>query len=337
MDTGATSHICSNRWMFKTYTKVEGESCYMGNSATSKVEGKGTVVLKMTSEKELTLTEVLHVPDIRKNLISGAVLVNKGFRLSFESGKVVLTKGGMYVGRGFMTNGMFKMNVATLAPKVKEGSKNAADEAGTNNVMNVVHEANKTSKFVYDLSHLWHGRLGHVNYNSIRKLMSLNLLPKFEINKKHKCEICVEAKLAKSSFHSIERSTEPLGLIHTDVCDLKFVQTRGGKRYFITFIDDCTRYCYVYLMRSKDEAVEMFTHYKNEVENQLGKKIKMLRSDRGGEYESPFENICAENGIIHQTTAPYCPESNGIVKLKNRTLKEMMNALLISSGLPQNM
>ena len=94
--------------------------------------------------------------------------------------------------------------------------------------------------------------------------MSLNLLPKFNIDK-HKCEICVEAKLAKSSFHSVERSTELLGLVHSDVCDLKFVQTRGGKKYFITFIDDSTRYCYVYLMRSKDEAIEMFVQYKNEV------------------------------------------------------------------------
>ena len=63
----------------------------------------------------------------------------------------------------------------------------------------------------------------------------------------------------------------------------------------------------------------------------------MIRSDRGGEYESPFVEICLENGLLHQTTAPYTPRSNGIAERKNRTLKEMMNALLISSGLPQNL
>ena len=115
------------------------------------------------------------------------------------------------------------------------------------------------------------------------------------------------------------------------------MQTRGGKKYFITFIDDCTRYCYVYLLQSKDEAIEMFKHYKIEVENQLSKKIKAIRSDRGGEYESPFEEFCLEHGIIHQTTAPYSPQSNGIAERKNRTLKEMMNAMLLSSGLPQNL
>ena len=75
----------------------------------------------------------------------------------------------------------------------------------------------------------------------------------------------------------------------------------------MTFIDDCTRYCYVYLLRSKDEALEKFMHYKNAVENQLGTKIKAIRSDRGGEYDASFDRFCQEHGIIHQTLVPYTP------------------------------
>ena len=90
----------------------------------------------------------------------------------------------------------------------------------------------------------------------------------------------------KNSFHSIDQNTEHLGLIRSDLCDLKFMPTRGGKKYFITFIDDCTRYCYVYLLNSKDETMHMFLTYKVEVENQLNKNIKILKSDRDGEYES---------------------------------------------------
>ena len=63
-----------------------------------------------------------------------------------------------------------------------------------------------------------------------------------------RCEICVEAKMAKPSFKNIERSSEPLELIHSDICDLKQMRSRGGKKYFITFIDDCTRYHYVCLL-----------------------------------------------------------------------------------------
>ena len=106
------------------------------------------------------------------------------------------------------------------------------------------------------------------------------------------------------------------------------------RKYFITFIDDSTIYSYVYLLRSKDEALGVFKHYKNEVENQLSKKIKIIRSDRSGEYESPFDEFYLEHGIIHQTIGPYSHQSNGIVEHKNQILKEMMNAMLINFGLP---
>lgn len=314
VDTGATRHVCSIREMFSTYHASTGEQLFMGNSATSKVEGQGQVVLKMTSGKELTLNNVLHVPDIRKNLVSGSLLSKKGFKLVFESDKFVLTKSGMYVGKGYMSDGLFKMNVMTIVPNKKN-----------------------SSAYMLESSNVWHGRLGHVNYDALRRLVNMECLPKCSFDSNIKCETCVEAKLTRTSFHSIERTSEPLQLIHSDICDLKFVQTKGGKKYFLTFIDDCTRYCYVYLLRSKDEALEMFKHYKNEVENQLDKKIKVIRSDRGGEYESPFGEFCSQHGIIHQTTAPYSPQQNGVAERKNRTLKEMMNAMLISSGLPQNL
>ena len=78
----------------------------------------------------------------------------------------------------------------------------------------------------------------------------------------------------------------------------------------------------------------MFLKHKAEVENQLDRKIKRLRSDRGGEYGTIFlENFCEKNGIIHETSAPYTPQQNGIAERKYRTLKEMMNAMLLSSGM----
>ncbi|BFG40515.1 hypothetical protein CerSpe_267890 [Prunus speciosa] len=106
VDTGATRHICSDRRMFTTYQQLnQGEQLLMGNSSASKVEGQGKVVLKMTSGKELTLNQVLHVPDIRKNLVYGALLSKNGFRLVYEADRFVLTKNGMYVGKGYLNNG----------------------------------------------------------------------------------------------------------------------------------------------------------------------------------------------------------------------------------------
>ena len=86
----------------------------MGNNASSNVEGVGNMILKMNSGKELTLTEVLHVPDIRKNLISGSILVQRGFELVFVADKVILTKNEIFLGRGYVSNGLFKMNVMAV-------------------------------------------------------------------------------------------------------------------------------------------------------------------------------------------------------------------------------
>ncbi|GAB2278393.1 hypothetical protein Dimus_039287 [Dionaea muscipula] len=320
VDTDATRHVCSEKSMFTNFKPVaNGEKIYMDNSASSPIEGEGKVILKMTSGKELTLNNMLYVPEIRKNLISGSLLSKHGFRLVFEADKIILSIAGMYVGKGHMSNGMFKLNIMNVFPKVSSNEKATS------------------SAYLTESSNLWHGTLGHVNYDSIRKLINLDHIPKFHLDTRHKCEVYVEAKLAKPSFHKVKRDTKPLDLIHSDVCDLKFVQTRDGKKYFITFIDDSTKYSYVYLLKRKDEAVEKFVLFKNEVENQLSIKIKVSRSDRGGEYEAPFSSICAEHGIIHQTTAPYTPQQNGVAERKNRTLKDMMNALLISFGLPQNM
>ena len=118
IDTGATRHVCSDKSLFSSFKPAgNGEKIYMGNSATSEIEGQGKVILKMTSGKELTLNNVLYVPEIRKNLVSGSLLNKHGFRMVFESDKVVLTKNGMYVGKGYVTDGLFKLNVMVVKPK----------------------------------------------------------------------------------------------------------------------------------------------------------------------------------------------------------------------------
>jgi hypothetical protein len=148
----------------------------------------------------------------------------------------------------------------------------------------------------------------------------------------------VQPKQPCKPFKSMEEmSLAPLDLIHSDLCEMNGILTRAAKKYFISFIDDATRYCQLYLIKTKDEALNCLKIYKADVENQLERKIKRFRSDRGGEYLSnDFSEYCAEHGIIHETIAPYSPQSNGVGERKNRTLTDLVNAMLDSLGLPES-
>ncbi|KAL2232101.1 UNVERIFIED_CONTAM: Retrovirus-related Pol polyprotein from transposon TNT 1-94 [Sesamum indicum] len=313
IDTGANVHVCADKSLFVSYQAISGRTVSMGNSSTAEVLGIGSVDLKFPSGRILSLKRVHHVPTVRRNIISGFVIVREGYELIFKFNKVVIQQFGIFVGKGYLDDGLFKVRVDNNKIDVSDSI-----------ILNV------------ESSTLWHSRLGHLNFNSIKRMMNLNLIPSQNIERNHKCQVCVEAKQVRKPYQSIERDSEILDLVHTDICEFNGVLTRDHKRYFITFIDDCSRYCYVFLMKNKDEALDKFILFKNEAETQTGKKLKRLRSDRGGEYESSkFNGYCQTFGIIHEETPPYSPSSNGMAERKNRTFKDMINSLLLTSGLPK--
>jgi transposase InsO family protein len=167
------------------------------------------------------------------------------------------------------------------------------------------------------------------------RLSSLNLMLNLSIENGSKCQSCVQSKQSRKPHKTAEeRHLAPLELIHYDICEINSVLTEGGQRYFMTMIDDASRYCYVYLLKTKDDALNCFKTYKAEVENQLENKIKSFRSDRGDEYFSnEFNLFCVEHGIIHERTPPYSPQSNGVVERKNRTLTDLINFMLDTTRL----
>ncbi|KAK8523031.1 hypothetical protein V6N12_073742 [Hibiscus sabdariffa] len=132
-----------------------------------------------------------------------------------------------------------------------------------------------------------------------------------------------------------ERASDLLGLIHSDVCGPMNTQARGGYQYFITFTDDFSRYGYIYLMHHKSESLENLKEFKNEVQNQHGKSIKTLRSDRRGEYLSQeFDELLKECGIVSQLTPPGTPQWNGVSERRNRTLLDMVRSMMSHTDLP---
>ncbi|KAL6340144.1 hypothetical protein AAG906_040580 [Vitis piasezkii] len=122
---------------------------------------------------------------------------------------------------------------------------------------------------------LWHRRLGHISRERIERLVKEGILQNLDFTDLHvKCAT---------------RSNELLEIIHTDICGPLSVPCFIGEKYFITFIDDLSRYDYVYLMHEKSQAIEIFEMFITKVERQLDKKIKIVRSDRGGEYYGRYD------------------------------------------------
>ena len=202
------------------------------------------------------------------------------------------------------------------------------------------HESNlkRKERSSINKTHLWHLRLGHINLDRIRRLVTCGHLSPLDVTSLPVCEPCLEGKMTMRPFKAKGyRAKEVLELVHTDLCGPINTIARGGYEYFVTFIDDYSRYGYIYLMRHKSETFDKFKEFKAEVENHKGKSIKSLRSDRGGEYLlGEFRQFLEDHGITSQMSAPGQPQQNGVAERRNRTLLDMVRSMMSYGSLPSN-
>jgi hypothetical protein len=193
-----------------------------------------------------------HVPSINKNLISGSFLCRGGFKVVLESNKFIVLKCGQFIGKGYVCGGLFRFSISDFCNK------------SMNNICVGINESDAS---------ICHSCLCHLNFGSMSQLSSLNLILNLPIVKYSKCQSCVQSKQPRKPYKAVEeRHLALLELIHSNICEKNGVLTEGGQRYFMTMIDDASRYCYVYLLKTKDEALNYFKTYKAENENQLEKK-----------------------------------------------------------------
>ena len=174
--------------------------------------------------------------------------------------------------------------------------------------------------------------------------MKEGILQNLEFTDFHVCVDFIKGKQTNHTKKGATRSNELLEIIHTDICGPLSVPCFTGEKYFITFIDDLSRYGYVYLMHEKSQAIDIFEMFITEVERQLDKNIKIVRSDRGGEYygrydesgQNPgsFAKFLDKHSIRAQYTMPGTPQQNGVAERRNRTLMEMVRSMMSYSSVP---
>jgi transposase InsO family protein len=178
----------------------------------------------------------------------------------------------------------------------------------------------------------------------IEKLIKENILHPLDFSNEEYCIDCVKGKYVKKIKKGAKRSSGVFEIVHTDICGPFPIKSVDGYDSFITFTDDYSRYGYIYPIKERSEALDKFKIFKAEVENQQNLKIKVVKSDRGGEYygrhtlygqiPGPFARFLQKNGIVAQYSTPGEPQQNGVAERCNRTLMDMVRSMLSYSTLP---
>ena len=316
LDTGASNHMSGHKHLFVEMQEIEDGHVSFGDASKIQVKGKGKIRF-FHNGKESSIVDVYYVPDMKSNILSMGQLMEKGYSVFMKDRMMHLKdKGGRTLACVEMAkNRMYKLNLRNMRERCLQ-----------------VNMTNKTL--------LWHLRFGHLHYSGLKELAKKGMvhgLPDMDYTKQF-CEGCVIGKQARNSFpRKVEfRARRCLELIHTDICGPITPNSFGEKRYFITFIDDYTRKTWVYFLKEKSEAFEVFKKFKVMVEKMTGCYIKALRSDRGGEYMSTaFTRFCNEQGIKRFLTAPYSPQQNGVAERKNRTILDMVWPMLKCKNMPK--
>ena len=242
------------------------------------------MLFKVSNTKKAVMYDVLHVQKLACNLFSVRAAAKKGNTIKFGQSRCwIRGSKGTLQGMGSLAGKLYHLKCNAITGK----------ENGT-----VVSE---------DLPEvdLWHQRLGHLNRQQLNTLVDRDLVSGIKLSTASKlsfCEGCVDGKMQRKPFKTVthQQSKRKLELIHSDVCGPLQVESIGGSRYFVTFIDDYSRCVSVFFIKHKTEVFEKFKLFETMVTKECGESIMKLRTDNGGEYTvclSSFRHISHQKGL----------------------------------------
>lgn len=324
LDSGATSHLTNSTCEFITLENVENVELSLADSSSTHVIANGEV--KFCADvrgeiKNFRLNNTLLVPDLRTKLMSVGKITDRGFSVTFDKDQAkVREKDGTVRLIANRIDGLYYVS--------EESSQGRED----------FREMAWSSKKIESLE-TWHRRLGHLNERYLIEAVKNQSICGIEVKyqkERLNCDICARGKITRAPFvKESERDTELLEIVHSDVCGPMRVESNGRARYFVTFIDDRSKWCEVRFLKTKSDVLNAFKEYKASVENLKDKKIKHLQSDNGTEYKNlEFDAFVTECGIMRRFSIPYHPEQNGTAERKNRTLLDTARCLMLQSQLP---
>uniref|UniRef100_A0A2N9H2Q3 Integrase catalytic domain-containing protein n=1 Tax=Fagus sylvatica TaxID=28930 RepID=A0A2N9H2Q3_FAGSY len=272
------------------------------------------------STPTLSLSDTYLILNLTLNLISVGQLCELGYDLWFGSSgcRVQDPRTNQVLGTGRRVGRMFELTSLHLP------------STPTPPPSQVAHTAS-----VFPLS-LWHLRLGHVSVQKLRSLVSSGFLGQV----KHDSVDCVSCQLAKQpalSFTNSDSSSHAsFDLIHSDIWGPSPTATVGGSKYFVIFVDDFSRYTWIYLMHNRSELAQIYRTFAQMISTQFSKTIKIFRTDNAMEYrDSQFLDFIHTQGTIIQRSCVGTSQQNGRAERKHRHILDSVRAFLISASCPE--
>jgi transposase InsO family protein len=263
----------------------------------------------------LSVPDVFHVPELSFNLLSVGQLCELGYKLVFDFSGVHVQdpRTSQTIGTGRRIGRMFKLSSLHLP---------------TTSVSAAVSSSPPPLA-------LWHSRLGHASASRVQLLASKGLLGSVS-NNSFDCISCQLGKQPALPFNNSEsHATVSFDLIHSDVWGPSPVASMSGSRYFVIFVDDFSRYTWVFFMKSRSELLDIYRTFAKMVQTQFSKPIKAFRSDNALEYtQHDFQAILKHYGTIPHLSCPGTSQQNGRAERKLRHILDTVRALLLSTSAP---
>ena len=342
IDSGCSQHLTGDESLFVSLSMFDTSSrpsLKLANNKQIQACGVGSIIIQGQNHTYIKLSNVLYVKDVAFNLISVSRLASQGCRVLFTTDECDIYD---------ETN-----------KQIMHGEKDGNIYSVQLDISNLPQHNNDKHHVQYNLffsdtdtkmtqAALWHQRLGHVGFTTIKKQIQHKMLDNLptEVSVKEfsdtRCKSCTFGKQTRKSFAPSTRSISyPLELVVADLIG-PIIQPAGikGEKYIFVITDAFTNYICTYNLKTKTDVLSSFKHYVNKMENQNGSRvrqmqIKCLRTDNGTEFVNrEFSEYLASKGIKHELTTPYTPEQNGLAERKNRTVMEMVRTMFYGTKVP---
>ncbi|XP_042950195.1 uncharacterized protein LOC122282303 [Carya illinoinensis] len=311
LDNGCSRHMSGDRSLFKTVEEYKCGTVTFGDGGKADIIGKGEIdILGLP-----VLREVLFVDGLKANLLSISQMCDNGAEVCFSKEKCIVSDND---GNCMMQGTRTSDNCYDITPNFQYSCNSAKSEA----------------------TDLWHQRLGHVNHKNLSKIAKKDMVIGLPELGKVETPVCGSCQLGKQVRIAHKKTTailteQPLELLHIDLMGPSRIESLGEKRYILVMVDDFTRYSWVEFLREKVEAPNVIKILCKKLQNEQGKVIVRIRSDHGREFDnSNLENLCDEEGISQEFSAPITPQQNRVVERKNRVIQEMARVMIHSKNVP---